>query len=74
MVKLNNCKKYISGVGGKNYLNQKEFSKEKIEIIFLKSEVINYNQGNINFIPGLSILDLLFNCGIKYSSKLVKEK
>ena len=74
LVKLNNCKKYISGVGGKNYLNQKEFSKEKIEIIFLKSEVINYNQGNINFIPGLSILDLLFNCGIKYSSKLVKEK
>tara|TARA_Y100000389_G_C17349714_1_gene457776 strand:+ start:343 stop:1041 length:699 start_codon:yes stop_codon:yes gene_type:complete len=74
LVKLNNCKKYISGAGGKNYLNQKEFSKEKIEIIFVKSEVTNYNQGNSNFIPGLSILDQLFNCGIEQTIETLNEK
>lgn len=71
LVKLNRCDKYISGTGGKNYLKQEEFLKDKIEIIFYKSKIINYNQGNISFISGLSILDLLFNCGIEQSIKIL---
>jgi hypothetical protein len=69
LVRLNGCNKYISGLGGKNYLNQEEFLKNKVEIIFNKSE-IDYNQGSVNFISGLSILDLLFNYGIEQSIKI----
>ncbi len=73
LVKLNNCNEYISGLGGRNYLKQEEFLKNKIKIIFNKSE-INYSQGNINFISGLSILDLLFNYGIEKTIKIFNEK
>ena len=70
LVKLNDCHEYISGLGGKNYLKQEEFLKNKIKIIFNKS-VINYSQGNSNFISGLSILDLLFNYGLEQSIKIL---
>ena len=70
LVKLNDCNEYISGLGGKNYLKQEEFLKNKIKIIFNKS-VINYSQGNSNFISGLSILDLLFNYGLEQSIKIL---
>ncbi len=73
LVKLNRCDKYISGFGGKNYLKQEDFLKNKIDIIFHKSE-INYTQRNNDFISGLSILDLLFNHGIKQSIKILKNQ
>jgi hypothetical protein len=73
LVKLNNGHKYISGIGGKNYLKQDEFFKKKIKIIFYQSQ-INYNQQNSNFISGLSILDLLFNNGIDQSIKILYNK
>jgi len=73
LVKLNRCDKYISGLGGKNYLIQEHFLKNKIDIIFHKSE-INYTQRNNDFISGLSILDLLFNHGIKQSIKILKNQ
>ena len=70
LVELNRCDKYISGTGGKNYLKQEDFLKKKIEIIFYQSQ-INYNQGNSNFISGLSILDLLFNYGLEQSIEML---
>ena len=70
LIKLNGCNEYICGLGGKNYLKQEEFLKNKIKIIFNKSE-INYNQGNTSFISGLSILDLLFNYGIEQSIQIL---
>ena len=73
LVKLNGCNEYISGLGGKNYLKQEEFLKNKIKIIFNKSKNY-YSQGNSNFIPGLSILDQLFNCGIEQTIETFNEK
>jgi|TARA_B100001093_G_C26787975_1_gene997584 hypothetical protein len=73
LVKLNGCNEYISGFGGKNYLKQEEFLKNKIKIIFNKSKNY-YSQGNSNFIPGLSILDQLFNCGIEQTIETFNEK
>ena len=66
---LNICKqidatKYVSGSGGKNYLDEKIFQKNHIDIEYQKYTPILYSQLNSkSFIPNLSILDLLFNMG-----------
>jgi hypothetical protein len=65
---LNLCKekkaeKYISGIFGKNYLNQEQFEKEKIQILFHDYLPLKYRQNFKGFSPYLSVLDVLFNCG-----------
>ena len=66
---LNICKevkatKYVSGPGGKNYLDEKIFQKNHIDIEYQKYTPTLYSQLNSkSFIPNLSILDLLFNMG-----------
>ena len=64
LCKLNKCKKYISTVGSKNYLNGYEvIPNTNIQISFFEYKDIKYNQLGDGFIPKLSILDLLFNEG-----------
>ena len=73
---LNICKKigatkYLSGSGGKNYLNEKIFAQNKIKVEYQKYNPIIYTQKNVkSFVSNLSILDLLFNMGPD-SKKLV---
>lgn len=59
-----NCEEYISTLGAKNYMgNLEKFSDTDIEIKFFRYLNKEYNQTGKNFIPSLSILDLLFNEG-----------
>ncbi len=59
-----NCKEYISTLGAKNYLgNIKKFADTNIQVEFFRYLNKEYNQKGKNFIPNLSILDLLFNEG-----------
>lgn len=57
---------YFSGKGGSvDYLDYNMFSENGITIIFQDFQHPVYNQINTNsFIPGVSVLDMLFNCGI----------
>ena len=72
------CKKlgadtYISGIGGKTYLDEKLFEKNKIILKYQNYNPIRYHQHMAkSFIPNLSILDLLANVGSE-SGKLLKE-
>ena len=72
------CKKlgadtYISGIGGKRYLDEKLFKKNKIILKHQNYNPIRYLQHmSKSFIPNLSIIDLLANVGSK-SGKLLKE-
>jgi len=54
---------YLSGAGARNYLDESVFKKEKIEILYYQYGSFIYPQLWGKFIPNLSILDLLFNCG-----------
>lgn len=70
------CKKldattYRSGSFGKEYLNEKIFEIGKISIIYEEFEHPIYNQLKKDFIPNLSIIDLLFNEG-ENSIKILK--
>lgn len=57
------CDTYLSGELGKNYLDEKIFGDENIKVIFEKFIHPTYNQKFTNFIPNLSIIDLIFNEG-----------
>lgn len=57
---------YISGIGGKKYLNENLFYQNKIKLSFQSYNPIPYPQFNSKqFIPNLSIIDLLMNMGSK---------
>jgi hypothetical protein len=66
------CKKlkadtYLSGIGGKDYLEEENFSKADIKLVYQNFTHPQYRQqyvGESNpFIPYMSTLDLLFNEG-----------
>ena len=55
---------YISTLGSKNYLGDLIFfPNSKIKIRYFNFNDMEYIQSNNNFLPKLSILDLLFNLG-----------
>lgn len=56
---------YISGTGegSKRYIDPEVFKKNNIKLIWQEFEHPIYPQLGTKFIPGLSIIDLLFNCG-----------
>lgn len=56
---------YLSGLGGKKYQDEEAFKKAGITLIYSQFVHPVYPQLWGNFIPNLSILDLLFNCGDK---------
>jgi len=65
---LNICKElnadiYFSGELGKNYLDESIFEKKNISVIYQKYNHSEYKQMNGEFIPYMSIVDLIFNCG-----------
>tara|TARA_Y100000748_G_scaffold272227_1_gene246030 strand:- start:1238 stop:1975 length:738 start_codon:yes stop_codon:yes gene_type:complete len=73
---LDMCKKlqastYIFGSLGRNYANLSSFNENKIKVFFQEYIHPNYSQGNGEFIPNMSIIDLLFNCGPKSSEVIL---
>ena len=66
---INNLKanEYItgSGPGSKRYIDESEFSNKNIKLTWQEYEHPKYNQLFGEFIPYLSVIDLLFNHGEK---------
>jgi hypothetical protein len=60
--KLLSANTYINPFGGKELYNKKYFKNSNIDLYFLRPNLTEYKQFNSEFIPGLSILDvLMFN-------------
>ena len=57
--------KYLAGRDGSKYMNLEKFDEEGIDIIFQDFKHLVYNQLYGDFEPGMSAIDLLFNCGDK---------
>ncbi|TET18311.1 MAG: hypothetical protein E3J78_06525 [Candidatus Cloacimonadota bacterium] len=64
---------YLSGSGAKNYLDENLFEKEKIELAYYHYGLFVYPQLWGKFIPNLSALDLLFNCGDEARTMIEKK-
>jgi len=54
---------YVSGQGARDYNEEQAFQAAGISIEYLTFQHPVYPQAGEGFVPGLSILDLLFNCG-----------
>lgn len=53
---------YINAIGGMELYSPEEFEKDRIELWFIKTDEIKYPQFGEQFIPNLSIIDvLMFN-------------
>ena len=50
---------YINAIGGQTLYDKKEFEQNGIKLNFLKMNEIKYEQFKSNFVPNLSIIDIL---------------
>ena len=53
------AKTYINPQNGRSLYNQQDFEEQGIELLFLKSQLSEYHQSSMPFLPGLSILDVM---------------
>jgi hypothetical protein len=57
-----NATTYLNSIGGQNLYVRENFKKANIDLIFIKSQPFSYQQFDFEFLPWLSILDvLMFN-------------
>jgi len=54
---------YLSGAGGRNYMDIGEFERAGIEVIFQEYEAFPYTQFHGDFVPNLGSIDLLLCAG-----------
>ncbi|ARJ25527.1 WbqC family protein [Bacillus mycoides] len=67
-----NASTYYSGSLGQDYLIESDFEHENIEIMYQRIREYSYPQLFGEFIPHLSMLDVLLNCGPEETEKLIK--
>ena len=69
------CNKYLSPLGSKEYIDRNNpdgsFSRNDIELLYHNYNHPTYSQLHGDFIPYMSIIDLLFNHGFKGAKKLI---
>ena len=64
--------RYLSGVGARAYFDPTPFVAAGIEVMWQDFQHPVYPQIHGEFIPYLSSIDLLFNCGIEKSRKILR--
>jgi WbqC-like protein family len=64
---------YINPIGGMEIYTNELFQQENIKLNFIKSEVLPYKQYNDEFVPSLSIIDILMFNSRDAVNKLLDE-
>ena len=72
LVKAVGCTRYLSGIGARDYYVPELYEQAGVEVIWQKFEHPVYPQQFGDFIPYLSSIDLLFNCGIDQSREILR--
>lgn len=70
--KLLTANTYFSGNGGKKYHNEILFQDKGVNIKYTEFKAREYKQIGTNFIPGLSVIDVLMNCGVEQTKNFIK--
>jgi WbqC-like protein family len=64
---------YFNPIGGIELYSRDIFEKENITLSFLRSRNIGYKQFNNEFVPNLSIIDMLMFCPVEAIQVFLKE-
>ena len=59
--KRTSSSQYINMIGGSVLYDKNYFKKSGINLVFLRPTLIPYHQGDYEFLPGLSVIDLLMH-------------
>jgi alcohol dehydrogenase YqhD (iron-dependent ADH family) len=56
---------YLNAIGGQTLYDSKTFSEAGIKLQFIEMKPVTYSQKSTEFVPYLSIIDVLMNIGVK---------
>lgn len=76
VIAINKClfsDNYINPIGGVELYSKEEFANNGIKLNFIKCKNIKYSQFNNNFIPNLSIIDVLMFNSKSETKRLLNE-
>jgi len=65
---------YINPIGGTDIYSNKEFNIHQIELFFLKTKHVIYSQFDKEFVPNLSVIDLLMFNSLVEVREIVKKE
>ena len=71
--KTENATTYINAIGGQKLYPNEEFSKYGINLKFIQTEEFDYPQFSKDFVPNLSIIDVLMHNGSIETNKLLQK-
>lgn len=60
--RIHGCDQYINSPGGRALYQKEYFKKQGIDLNFIETEIQQYPQSSGEFIPYLSMIDILMNC------------
>ncbi len=72
VVKALNCDCYYSGNGARKYQITSNFEENGINLLYQKYQVEEYPQLWGGFIPNLSVIDYIMNCGYQLPQNIIK--
>lgn len=64
--------KYINAIGGKELYSREEFSQNGLDLFFLDTKEIKYHQFENEFVPFLSIIDIIMFNDVTEVQKIIK--
>jgi hypothetical protein len=69
--KVLKAKTYINAIGGQDLYSKQKFDENGMKLYFIKMDNIEYKQFSNEFIPNLSIIDVLMHNGKKGTKELL---
>ncbi|MFT4802973.1 MAG: hypothetical protein ACI9YE_000159 [Psychroserpens sp.] len=70
--KAYNANVYINAIGGKSFFDESKYDNSNIELKFLEQTSIPYEQFGNDFVPFLSIIDVLMFCSLEDVRKMME--
>lgn len=71
--RLQQASAYVNPIGGKELYQPDTFRQNNIQLRFLQSADITYEQSAATFVPNLSIIDVLMHCSVPQINELLTQ-